>query len=494
MQSDFLAKYSIKAYKAIKTPKGERQLIVFFKRHSDMLFALIDNITYNWFRGDPLRNKPTRQADNKANGDSSSKTSFRNRPKGQNPTKNSKKNKSKGSTNDFNTLVDLLKMLIKNPKKLVWNMDLANYICALALCLAYRIINIYCIFKWDLGWDWEWDLGLEWEWDLGLEWEWDLGLGWDKNIEFFQNFSKVKNTEAATSNWIGQLENFQQSSQYEGKVEDICDKEELEQQLCAYIASMKKSNGKEYSVNSVLSGKVKFLTDLGHGEVKGADTFTDEEIQQILPHICMDGSTPARLLKRLFFFNACILGLCGSEHYLLNASSFKKRKDGGYDVIIYRSKTNQRGFISNKALQSGIWFKKAHVGYKRLNSFMNEIAKLSGVDVTDRKISNHSGRKMLIQGLQKLGISKEEIALQSRHKSLEGINAYTLHPEQQHYDMLNVFANKFQSTSQDSNSNTNAFKDQKEECFISSREIYIIAFVVNIIAVMVYIIANISDI
>ncbi|GES80011.1 zinc finger MYM-type protein 2-like [Rhizophagus clarus] len=122
------------------------------------------------------------------------------------------------------------------------------------------------------------------------------------------------------------------------------------------------------------------------------------------------------------------------------------------------------------ALQSGIWFKKAHVGYKRLNSFMNEIAKLSGVDVTDRKISNHSGRKMLIQGLQKLGISKEEIALQSRHKSLEGINAYTLHPEQQHYDMLNVFANKFQSTSQDSNSNTNAFKDQKEECFISSRE------------------------
>ena len=100
------------------------------------------------------------------------------------------------------------------------------------------------------------------------------------------------------------------------------------------------------------------------------------------------------------------------------------------------------------ALQSGIWFKKKHVGYKRLNSFMSEIAKLSGVDVTDRKISNHSGRKMLIQGLQKLGISKEEIALQSRHKSLEGINAYTLHPEQQHYDMLNEFANKFQSTSQ----------------------------------------------
>jgi hypothetical protein len=145
---------------------------------------------------------------------------------------------------------------------------------------------------------------------------------------------------------------------------------------------MKKNNGEEYSVNSVraavaainrhlqrhskvekvdlydlstfrsfievTSGKIKFLTDLGHGEVKGADAFTDGEIQQILSHICMDGSTPARLLRRLFFFNVCLLGLRGGEHHLLNASSFKKRDDGGYDVVIYRSKTNQRGFISNK--------------------------------------------------------------------------------------------------------------------------------------------------
>ena len=42
------------------------------------------------------------------------------------------------------------------------------------------------------------------------------------------------------------------------------------------------------------------------------------------------------------------MGLRGGEHHLLNAFSFKKRNDGGYDVIIYRSKTNQRGFISNK--------------------------------------------------------------------------------------------------------------------------------------------------
>ncbi|GBB85950.1 hypothetical protein RclHR1_07890001 [Rhizophagus clarus] len=118
MQSEFLAKYSIKAYKAIHTPKGERQLIVFFERHTDMLFALktsfdIENKTYNWSRGDPLRNKSPRQT-NTVNEDSSSKTCTRNRPRGQNPTKSQKNNKSKGSADIFNTLVDVLKKLASN--------------------------------------------------------------------------------------------------------------------------------------------------------------------------------------------------------------------------------------------------------------------------------------------------------------------------------------------------------------------------------------------
>ncbi|GES98812.1 hypothetical protein RCL_jg5677.t1 [Rhizophagus clarus] len=112
----FLAKYSIKAYKAIHTPKGERQLIVFFE---DMLFALrisfdIENKTYNWSHGDPIRNKSSRQTDHKVNEDSSSKMSSRNRPRGQNPTKSHKKNKPKGSADIFNTLVDVLKKLASN--------------------------------------------------------------------------------------------------------------------------------------------------------------------------------------------------------------------------------------------------------------------------------------------------------------------------------------------------------------------------------------------
>lgn len=99
---------------------------------------------------------------------------------------------------------------------------------------------------------------------------------------------------------------------------------------------------------------------------------------------------------------------------------------------------------------------------------MSLIAKSCGIDITDRKITNHSGRKMLIQGLQGLGVSKEDIALQSRHRSLEGINAYTLSPEQQHYNMLNKFANMFYS------------KNQPEVRSLYFKHIFLFLFNINI--------------
>ncbi|GBB92090.1 hypothetical protein RclHR1_19600003 [Rhizophagus clarus] len=99
--------------------KGERQLIAFFERHTDMLFALrtsfdIDNISHTWSRGDPPRpNKPRSDRQQQRNrGSSSDKMSSSKRSSDQNQNKTSrKKNKSNGSTEVFNTLVDLLKKL-----------------------------------------------------------------------------------------------------------------------------------------------------------------------------------------------------------------------------------------------------------------------------------------------------------------------------------------------------------------------------------------------
>jgi len=198
-----------------------------------------------------------------------------------------------------------------------------------------------------------------------------------KSVTFYRELNKVKNTVFATNTWIKSLEQFRKTKGYSGKIESVNNEDELDQQLSEYIAAMKQKNGNDYSVASIraaasalyrylnknsvikhvnifdnkiftifsetINGKIKYLTDFGLGESIGSDGLTVEETKQVLSHKLMDGSTPERLLHRVFFYNSTILGLRGGEHYLIMANDFKKRVDGGFDVYIYRSKTNQRG-------------------------------------------------------------------------------------------------------------------------------------------------------
>jgi len=172
---------------------------------------------------------------------------------------------------------------------------------------------------------------------------------------------------------VKSLEKFRTEVDFTGKIEEIATEAELDQQLSEYIAAMKQQSGQEYSANSVraaiaairrhlidnsvikgvdeplfpnlwkvFNGKIKYLSDLGLNEPKGSDALTVNEIIQILNHQKMDSSTPKRLLYRIFFYNAILLGLRGGEHSSLMIDDFKKRPDGGFDVWIFRSKANQR--------------------------------------------------------------------------------------------------------------------------------------------------------
>lgn len=181
-----------------------------------------------------------------------------------------------------------------------------------------------------------------------------------KDVPFFKEVNTiVKNTRYATNNWIKALENFREKQGCGEKIEEINDINKLDQQLAEYIASsMKQKNEEEYATSSIkaavaaffrhlnknsiikhvniydtniftnlsetVSGKIKYLSDLGYGEAKGSDGLSFEEIQQILSHKLMDGSTPERLLRRIFFHNSIILGLRGGEHSLIKANNFKK--------------------------------------------------------------------------------------------------------------------------------------------------------------------------
>jgi len=123
---------------------------------------------------------------------------------------------------------------------------------------------------------------------------------------------------------------------YQGLIEEVTTKEELENQLCCFIYSLKKQDGTEYHASSVYNclhainrhlnekstllkpiniidkkqyfklwqiynGKVKNLANQGLAERTGSSGFTEEEILHIINHPTMSGNGPFSLLYRAFF-------------------------------------------------------------------------------------------------------------------------------------------------------------------------------------------------
>ncbi|GET00472.1 zinc finger MYM-type protein 2-like [Rhizophagus clarus] len=321
-----------------------------------------------------------------------------------------------------------------------------------------------------------------------------------QEILTIQQAARVKSTNISTNTWINTLEAFRHDLQLPGKIEDIDTKEELERQLVLFFVSCKQQNGKDYSVQSIkaarfaiarhinlyskirpqdinnknvypdlynaITGKIKILTKSGFGESRGADAFTESEIQLIVNHPAMQTDSPKGLLRRIFWHNAFELALRGGEHYDLKIQHFVKRKDGGIDVIFYQSKCNQirlsnsnpkseiisippnENIIKDYELYftkrppqcddafylqpcnqaevefTGYWYKSAHVGRNSLNKFMNEIALVTGINCDDRKFSNHSGRKTFVQYSKSRGISDNDVMSVSRHKNPHSLSYY----------------------------------------------------------------------
>ncbi|CAG8759485.1 15263_t:CDS:2, partial [Racocetra fulgida] len=136
----------------------------------------------------------------------------------------------------------------------------------------------------------------------------------------------------------------------EGVPEDINEASKLKMELCDYFTVTKKEDRSLYSVSSLLAAiwAIKRfynsnLSEKGYSETNGSDSLSIEEIQQILQHEATSKDTPDGLLNRVFFYNAIFIALQSDEHYTLMANHFQKRKNGGFDVFIYKSKTNQHG-------------------------------------------------------------------------------------------------------------------------------------------------------
>ncbi|CAG8809354.1 2104_t:CDS:2, partial [Cetraspora pellucida] len=311
----------------------------------------------------------------------------------------------------------------------------------------------------------------------------------NEQLSYLPNKSKVLNTYKSTKNWIDKFQQYRSDVGSDNAPEDIDNVQELEVQLCEFFAVAEKGDGSPYSVNSllaairainrfynssvskikpvnlcdrqafpdlceILDGKTKDLAEKGYGETHGSDSLSFEEIQSILQHEATSRNTPEGLLYRIFLYNAIFLALRGGEHYTLMLKNFQKRKDGGFDVYIYKSKTNQRGldnlgaadkisipvdnsviiedyekYFSKRPVNADPGFYLHPIGTKsaperKINAFMRILAEKTGINCEDRKITNQAGRKTLVQRLKDLGTSDYEVSTITRHRSLSSLARY----------------------------------------------------------------------
>ncbi|CAJ0647789.1 9135_t:CDS:2 [Entrophospora sp. SA101] len=188
---------------------------------------------------------------------------------------------------------------------------------------------------------------------------------------------KKKATHNSTKSWNKVLELFRADVGYSRKIEEIDDKNILEDQLSKFILAMKKIDRTPYHASSI----------------QNSDGIALQEV-------------PLR----------------GGEHQTLKINNFLKRCDGRIDIQLFKSKTNRRSLDNPEAqaktlanfylkpcqvdniLFNAQWYFNQPYAQKKIENLFHSICEDAGLDLFHQHISNHSGRKTSVQVLKELGL------------------------------------------------------------------------------------------
>ena len=116
------------------------------------------------------------------------------------------------------------------------------------------------------------------------------------------------------------------------------------------------------------------------------------------------------------------------------------------------------------------WFKPQPMGVNKLNSLMKDCAQLAGIG-KDKRITNHSARKTLVQKLQDNNIPPTQIVQITGHKNLQSVNNYSSLREQQQQDISSILSsvpNVSNARSSLSSQETISFNLEQDNIHISS--------------------------
>ena len=243
-----------------------------------------------------------------------------------------------------------------------------------------------------------------------------------------------------------------------------------------------------------LQSKQKDLKQKGKGNKPNASVaLTEEEIKLLYDKELLGTSTPEALLNTIWFNNTIHFGLRGckehrnmcwgdvqlrqttnGEEFLEYSERQTKTRTGensrdvrqiqpkmfsvpgsekdpvaAYQLYAKKRRTEMNDSdapfylaINNctKQESSKPWFKKSAVGQNKLNSLMRKMAEKAGLGPN---VTNHSGRKTMIQALTNNDIPATDIIQLSGHKNLQSVTNYSVVPEKQQVKMSHTLSELF---------------------------------------------------
>ncbi|CAB4398763.1 unnamed protein product [Rhizophagus irregularis] len=338
--------------------------------------------------------------------------------------------------------------------------------------------------------------------------------------EIHKSLSKSSNKETFDRPCIETLQKFESfvnDTQPNIDLMTLYDKKAIAMLLCEFIIVIQTKDKKEYKANSLYNGicainrfyqemfkdrepfnihedfefrivrdtlhtRMIELEEINNGEYNGADPLTDEKMVKIFEHPDISSNSPDGLLRRVFLWVGCCTARRGGSYHSIMASHFKKRDDGGYNIVTIHDKTHQGGYYHqtnsnqqpvhiippdepgtygachdirkylslrpnnaeenfflriNKDIEEN-WYSTFHLGRDKLSGMLKEICNITGIDCTNRRIVNHSLRKRTAQKLNDEGLDSQAIMNVTLHRSIAGLNAYRTQNEKQKLDIAKL--------------------------------------------------------
>ena len=274
--------------------------------------------------------------------------------------------------------------------------------------------------------------------------------------------------------------------------------------------------GHEFArVRETLAMKQRQLKREGKGNLPNkSEPLTDEDLNQLWDTHQLGSSTPDSILQTLWLYNTVHFGLrsCQEHRDMCWGDVSLKRDDNGHEYLqfcerqtktrsgenpkdvrvvkprlwaniknpdqcpvkIYKIYAEKRPtnfsspehpfYIAATAVHQpsprDIWFKRNPVGINKLGSMMKWMCKQAGLN-PDKKLSNHSARKYLVQKLNDNNVPANQIMQISGHKNIASINNYSHINEKQHRHISNVLHSNVSNAAVDTeNAAPNTFVTQ----------------------------------